>query len=52
MANDDRRERPVITQEMINLFDDYTHLSLDRRSSWTIWPSWQDLSPPPPPPRR
>lgn len=24
-------ERPVITQDMINLFDDYTHLSLDRR---------------------
>jgi carboxymethylenebutenolidase len=29
---DDRAEdRPKITQEMINLFDDYTHLSLDRR---------------------
>jgi carboxymethylenebutenolidase len=24
-------EKPVITQEMIALFDDYTHLSLDRR---------------------
>lgn len=24
-------KRPVISQEMINLFDDYTHLSLDRR---------------------
>ena len=24
-------ETPVITQEMISLFDDYTHLSLDRR---------------------
>lgn len=31
MTNDNRNERPVITQEMINLFDDYTHLSLDRR---------------------
>lgn len=30
---DDRPDdkSPVITQEMINLFDDYTHLSLDRR---------------------
>ncbi len=29
---DDRSEdNPRITQEMINLFDDYTHLSLDRR---------------------
>jgi carboxymethylenebutenolidase len=27
----DEREAPPITQEMINLFDDYTHLSLDRR---------------------
>jgi carboxymethylenebutenolidase len=26
-----RDDRPVITQDMINLFDDYTHLSLDRR---------------------
>lgn len=25
------REAPVITQEMISLYDDYTHLSLDRR---------------------
>ncbi|HEY8358864.1 MAG TPA: dienelactone hydrolase family protein [Ramlibacter sp.] len=31
MTDDNRNERPVITQEMINLFDDYTHLSLDRR---------------------
>ncbi|RYZ70441.1 MAG: dienelactone hydrolase family protein, partial [Proteobacteria bacterium] len=28
---DDRTETPKVTQEMINLFDDYTHLSLDRR---------------------
>lgn len=28
---DDRSETPKITQEMINLFDDYTHLTLDRR---------------------
>jgi carboxymethylenebutenolidase len=30
---DDRttEERPTITQEMIHLFDDYTHVSLDRR---------------------
>lgn len=28
---DDRSDAPKITQEMINLFDDYTHLSLDRR---------------------
>lgn len=28
---DDRTDTPKITQEMINLFDDYTHLSLDRR---------------------
>lgn len=29
---DDRTENaPRVTQEMINLFDDYTHLSLDRR---------------------
>jgi carboxymethylenebutenolidase len=25
-------DRPAITQDMINLFDDYTHLSLDRRA--------------------
>jgi carboxymethylenebutenolidase len=31
MTEDKRHERPVISQEMINLFDDYTHLSLDRR---------------------
>jgi carboxymethylenebutenolidase len=27
----DRTESPTITREMIDLFDDYTHLSLDRR---------------------
>ena len=27
----DERDTPQISQEMINLFDDYTHLSLDRR---------------------
>jgi len=27
----DERDTPRISQEMINLFDDYTHLSLDRR---------------------
>ncbi|CAN7192650.1 dienelactone hydrolase family protein [Devosia sp. LjRoot16] len=27
----DERDTPPISQEMINLFDDYTHLSLDRR---------------------
>ncbi|MBN9363087.1 MULTISPECIES: dienelactone hydrolase family protein [unclassified Devosia] len=27
----DERDAPQISQEMINLFDDYTHLSLDRR---------------------
>jgi len=27
----DGSDKPVITQDMINLFDDYTHLSLDRR---------------------
>ena len=27
----DETEKPAITQEMISLFDDYTHLSLDRR---------------------
>lgn len=27
----DQRETPPITQEMIRLYDDYTHLSLDRR---------------------
>lgn len=31
MTEQSRNERPVITQDMINLFDDYTHLSLDRR---------------------
>ncbi len=31
MTEDRSKPRPVITQEMINLFDDYTHLSLDRR---------------------
>jgi len=31
MTDDNRNERPVVTQAMINLFDDYTHLSLDRR---------------------
>ncbi len=29
--DDSSREAPKITREMINLFDDYTHLSLDRR---------------------
>lgn len=29
--DDSRSETPKITREMINLFDDYTHLSLDRR---------------------
>ena len=29
--DDSSRETPKITREMINLFDDYTHLSLDRR---------------------
>ncbi|MDC9823243.1 dienelactone hydrolase family protein [Devosia sp. ZB163] len=29
--DDTSRTAPKITQEMINLFDDYTHLSLDRR---------------------
>lgn len=28
---DDHRDTPKITQDMIDLFDDYTHLSLDRR---------------------
>lgn len=27
----DKKDRPVITQEMIALYDDYTHLSLNRR---------------------
>ncbi len=27
----DDQERPIITQEMIKAYDDYTHLSLDRR---------------------
>ena len=31
MTEQSRDERPAITQDMINLFDDYTHLSLDRR---------------------
>lgn len=31
MTEQSRDDRPVITQDMINLFDDYTHLSLDRR---------------------
>ncbi|UJW84900.1 dienelactone hydrolase family protein [Devosia sp. SL43] len=31
MTEQSRDEHPVITQDMINLFDDYTHLSLDRR---------------------
>lgn len=31
MTEQVRDDRPVITQDMINLFDDYTHLSLDRR---------------------
>jgi carboxymethylenebutenolidase len=29
--DDNAQQTPKITQEMINLFDDYTHLSLDRR---------------------
>ena len=28
----DRTDTPKITQEMINLYDDYTHISLDRRA--------------------
>lgn len=31
MTEDNQNKLPVISQEMINLFDDYTHLSLDRR---------------------
>ena len=31
MDDTDRPDQPPITQEMIELFDDYTHLSLDRR---------------------
>ena len=31
MAERAHDDRPAITQDMINLFDDYTHLSLDRR---------------------
>lgn len=31
MVDTDRTQAPRITQEMIALFDDYTHLSLDRR---------------------
>jgi carboxymethylenebutenolidase len=30
-VNDRQNDTPEITQEMIALFDDYTHLSLDRR---------------------
>ena len=25
-------DRPKITQEMINLYDEYTHITLDRRA--------------------
>jgi hypothetical protein len=35
MTDDNWNECPVITREMINLCDDYTHLS----NSWTIWQS-------------
>lgn len=31
----DKPEVPKITQEMINLYDDYTHISLDRRAYMT-----------------
>lgn len=31
----DRTDTPKITQEMINLYDDYTHISLDRRAYMT-----------------
>lgn len=31
MPDTERPDQPPITQEMIELFDDYTHLSLDRR---------------------
>ena len=31
MTEHSQNDRPAITQDMINLFDDYTHLSLDRR---------------------
>ncbi len=31
----DRPDTPKITQEMINLYDDYTHISLDRRAYMT-----------------
>jgi carboxymethylenebutenolidase len=31
MNQAEKSDHPEITQEMINLFDDYTHLSLDRR---------------------
>lgn len=31
MDDAQKSDRPEITQDMINLFDDYTHLSLDRR---------------------
>ena len=30
---------PKITQAMINAYDEYTHLTLDRRGSWTSSPS-------------
>ena len=29
------QKAPKITQEMINLYDDYTHISLDRRAYMT-----------------
>lgn len=25
-------ERPIVTQDMINLYDEYTHITLDRRA--------------------
>jgi carboxymethylenebutenolidase len=31
MTHEDNADRPTITQEMIALYDDYTHLSLNRR---------------------
>lgn len=31
MTDRDANQKPVITQEMINLFDDFTHRTLDRR---------------------
>jgi hypothetical protein len=27
-------DRPKITREMIDLYDNYTHITLDRRPTW------------------